>query len=198
MAEARHEQAATIARAYGSVTRALAEQSNAERIRVAQANFDANRNQVEEQAQQQAAQLGKIFQQHVGMTRANAAYRGVGGGSVVAIERAADAEAEVARRSIDINATNMIGALAANSLVPVEDPILAQIQGTFEGLQIGADFVAALEALEPDYRMTTNFIHTDLGYQPFQTKTAVPQQFDLGEQFPELTSFLRGDPDAST
>jgi hypothetical protein len=198
MAEARHEQATNIAKAYGAVSRALAEQANAERIRIAQANFDANRLQVEEQAAQKSSELARTFQQHVGMARANAAWRGVGGGSVTAQERAMDAEAEVARRNIDINATNMIGALAAGSLVPIEDPILAQIEGTFEGIMIGAEFVSALEALEPDFRTQTTYVQTGLGYQPIQSMTSTPQQFNLADQFPELTAFLQGDPNART
>lgn len=192
MADGVNGQAVQIARAYGSLTRALAERGNAERIRIAQANFDTARQQITAQRNQRAAELAGVFQQHIGTVRANAAYRGVGGGSVAALETAASAQAEVARRNIDINANNQIGAEASQALVPIEDPTLAQIEGTFQGLRIGGDFVTALAQLPSNRTRITEWVNTGLGYQPVYSYRETPGSFNLRGQFPELEQFLRG------
>lgn len=184
--------ATAIARSYGALTRALAERQNAERIRIAQANFDTTRSQINDQKRQKASELAGIFQSHIGTVRANAAYRGVGGGSVLALETGASAQAEVARRNIDINANNAIGAAAAQSLVPLEDPQLAQLEGTFRGLSMGSEFAAALASLPSSTQRYVEWVQTGLGWQAVNRTREVPAYFNLGEQFPELHAFLRG------
>ena len=191
MAEGADKKAVKIASAYGSLTRALTERTNAERIRIAQANFDVERKQVTAQKDQRASELAGIFQNHVGTVQANAAYRGVGGGSVAAIVGATSAEAEVARRNIDINANNAIGAAAAQAMVPIDDPVLSQLQGTFQGLDIGSNFVESLASLPSQHTSTTYWVNTSLGHQAVRINQETPGTFNLRDQFPELDAFLR-------
>lgn len=181
-----------IARAYGSLTRALVERQNSERIRIAQANFDASRQQITAAKDQKVAELAGVFQQHLGTIRANAAYRGVGGGSVAALLGSASADGEVARRNIDINANNQIGSEASQAIVPLDDPIMSQFQGFFQGLGIGSDFAQALASMPSSRVNDTTWINTSLGWQAWNTSREVPQTFNLGESFPELDAFLRG------
>lgn len=192
MAEPENGQAIKIARSYGTLTRALTERSNAERIRIAQANFDAGRTQVNAQRDQRASELAGVFQQHIGTIRANAAYRGVGGGSVAALEGAASAQAVVARRNIDINANNEIGSAASQAIVPVDDTILSELQGTFQGLGIGSDFVTSLAQLPSVRGSHTQWVRTGAGYQEVRFNTESPATVNLRGQFPELDAFLRG------
>jgi hypothetical protein len=176
-----------IARAYGALTRAIVAQSNAERIKVAQGNFDTGRRQIDAQAAERSAELSGVFQQHVGQLRSNAAFRGVGqGGSSSALERAAGAQAEVARRNIETNANNAIGALAAQSQIATEDEQLAELQGTFQGLSIGGDFVQALASLPSNTTQTSQWVNTGLGWQQVYTNHETPGSMDLSEMFPEL------------
>jgi hypothetical protein len=190
--DSKNNKAVEIGKAYGALTRALTEQANAERIRVAQANFNASRTQIEAQRNQRSADLSRTFQKHIGAVQANAAFRGVGGGSVAALIGEVTAEGEVARRNIDINANNAIGAEAAQAVVPIEDPALAQLEGTFRGLGIGSDFVEALDQLEPTRGTRTDWVRTGIGWQAVRRTTETPQNFDLRQMYPELDDFLRG------
>ncbi len=192
MADAKNNKAVQIGRAYGALTRRLTEQANAERVRIAQANFDATRTQIGQRRNEQVAELSGVFQKHIGSVVANAAFRGVGGGSVSALVGASTAEAEVARRNIDINANNMVGAAAAEATVPIEDPVLSELEGTFRGLGIGGDFVEALARLPSEKTESVDWIQTGLGYQAVKTTRETPASFDLQSQFPELTAFLDG------
>lgn len=187
-----NETAVRIAQAYGSLTRALVERQNAERVRIAQVNFDASRQQITAAKDQKVAELAGVFQQHIGTVRANAAYRGVGGGSVAALIGSAAAEGEVARRNIDINANNQIGSAASQAIVPLDDPMMSQFQGFFQGLGIGSDFSTALASMPSTRVNQTTWVNTSLGWQALNSSHEVPQSFDLGSQFPELDSFLKG------
>jgi hypothetical protein len=185
------DKAVQIARAYGQLTRAITERSNAERLRIAQGNYDATKAQIDAQAQQRASELSGVFQQHVGQLQANAAFRGVGaGGSTAALLASAGVEASVARKVIEINANNATGALAASSQIETEDAQLAQIQGTFQGLSIGNDFVSALASLPSSTVRQTNWVQTGLGWQPWYTYNEVPGQFNIENLFPDMGSLL--------
>lgn len=192
MADSTNSKAIPIAKAYGALTRALAERGNAERIRVAQANFDTTRTQIVEQKSQRASELSAVFQNHIATIQANAAFRGIGGGSPTALITSEGAKAEVARRNIDINANNAIGSAAAQASVQIEDPNLAEIEGTFKGLSIGSDFTRALDSLPARRSLETEWVNTGLGYQAVQRTRETPQTVDLREMFPELDRFLRG------
>lgn len=191
MADKEAQQAIRIARGYGQLSRALAEQANAERIRIAQGNFDASRRQIEAQGAERASELSRVFQRHTATVTANAAYRGVGGGSVAALVGSATAEAEIARRNIEINVNNAVGAEAAQASVPIEDPVLAELEGTFRGLQIGSEFVESLARLEPEQSQSTQWVKTGAGWQQVIRTRERPGEFSLLESFPELDQFLR-------
>lgn len=184
--------AISIARSYGALTRALVERQNAERIRAAQANFDTTRKQIDAAREQKVAELSGIFQNHIDTIRANAAYRGIGGGSVAALETSTSAQAEVARRNVDINANNAIGSAASQAIVPIEDPQLAQLEGTFRGLSIGGDFAAALANLPSTTQNYTEWVWTSIGWQAVNKTREIPGSFNLANQFPELNQFLGG------
>lgn len=192
MADANNNKAVGIAKAYGELNRALTERANSERIRVAQANFSASRNQIEAARAQKVSELSEVFSNHIASVQANAAYRGVGGGSIHALVGAATAEAEVARRVIDINANNAVGAEAAQATVPIDDPVLSQLEGTFKGLGIGGDFVNSLDQLPETSSHTTQWVKTGLGYQAVDVVTHDKQNVDITSQFPELDAFLKG------
>lgn len=192
MADAKNNKAVSIANAYGALNRALVEKANAEHVRVAQANFDAGRSQIEAARDQKVSELSGVFRTHIASIQANAAFRGVGGGSLNALVGSSTAEAEVARRVIDINANNAIGAEAAQATVPIDDPALAQLEGTFRGLGIGGDFVSALDSMPETTTHSTSWVHTGVGWQAVDSVTHEKQNFDLIGQFPELDKFLKG------
>lgn len=187
------QKALEIARAYGTLTRKLVERSNAERLRVAQGNFDAGRDQLTEQAREKSAELAGVFQKHLGQLGANAAYRGIGAsGSAAALAGSAAAEAGVARRNIEINANNSIGALAAQTQITTEDAQLAQLEGTFKGLSIGSSFTEALASLPDQHNQSTSWVQTGLGWQAVPTTTTTPGSLDIKDLFPEFSSILGG------
>lgn len=182
-----------IARAYGKVQRALAERSNAERIRLAQANFNTGRAQIEAAAGQEVSELSSIFRKHIGSIQSSAAVRGVGGASIQSLESSATAEAIRARTNIEINANNQIGSLASQSQVQIEDPALAEFSGVFQGLGIGSDFLTALQNLPENRRTRTEWVRGPSGgYQAIQITESSAQNFDIRSQFPELDAFLEG------
>lgn len=187
-----NQTAINIARAYGSLARAIAERQNAERSRVAQANFDATRNQINAQKAEKAAELSRVFRKHTASIRANAAYRGIGGGTVAALEGSASAEAEILRRNIEINANNAIGAAAAEANIPMEDPLLSQLEGTFQGLRLGMEFVNALALLPSQTVRNSTWVQTGAGWQQWYNYSQQPQYVNFTNLFPELNTFLNG------
>lgn len=185
------QKAVQIARSYGSLTRTLVERANAERLRVAQGNFDAGRTQISAQSRERSAELAGVFQRHVGQLKANAIYRGVGSaGSSAALVGASMAEAEVARRNIEINANNAVGALAAASQIETEDEALAEIEGAFRGLAIGGNFVEALASLAPVRTETSSWVNTGLGWQQLHNVNESPGRFDIRDIFPEFNELM--------
>lgn len=187
------QRALEIARSYGVLQRKLVERSNAERLRVAQGNFNAGRQQITDQVAERSAQLSSVFQKHMGQLSANAAYRGVGSaGSTAALAGTASVEAGVDRRNIEINANNSIGSLAAQTQITTEDAQLAQLEGTFKGLSIGSSFNEALASLPDKHSQSTSWVQTGLGWQAVNTTNTTPGSFDIKDVFPEFSSILGG------
>lgn len=181
------EKALQIGRAYGALTRAIAQQSNAERLRIAEQNFRTGRSQIDAQRAERTAELSRVFQRHVGQLQANAAYRGVGqAGSTAALVGASVAEAAVARRNIEINANNAIASLGAQSQPVLEDEQLAEMEGTFRGLSIGSDFAAAVASLPSTTKKSSKWVQTGLGWQELYSFEQVPGSLDLSKMFPEF------------
>jgi len=166
-----------IAKSYGEFQRDIVETQNEELVKTAQKNYDVAEQQIEDAAAEQSYQLSLQYQKARGAALAMAAYRGVS-------EPTAEAQAESyqaarARRSIEINAANSIAAAAAQAQVQLQDPNLAQFQGTMEGLRLGSSLAEAQANMPYNTVYHTEYVQTGIGWQPITTATRVQDTIDL-------------------
>ena len=166
-----------IAKSYGEFQRDIVETQNEELVKTAQKNYDVAEQQIEDAAAEQSYQLSLQYQKARGAALAMAAYRGVS-------EPTAEAQSESyqaarARRSIEINAANSIASAAAQAQVQLQDPNLAQFQGTMEGLRLGSSLAEAQANMPYNTVYNTEYVETGIGWQPITTATRVQDQIDL-------------------
>tara|TARA_R100001463_G_scaffold63620_1_gene116693 strand:+ start:148 stop:732 length:585 start_codon:yes stop_codon:yes gene_type:complete len=166
-----------IAKSYGEFQRDIVETQNEELVKTAQKNYDVAEQQIEDAAAEQSYQLSLQYQKARGAALAMAAYRGVS-------EPTAEAQAESyqaarARRSIEINAANSIASAAAQAQVQLQDPNLAQFQGTMEGLRLGSSLAEAQANMPYNTVYNTEYVETGIGWQPITTATRVQDEIDL-------------------
>lgn len=173
-----------IAKSYGEFQRDVALSQNEELVKTAQKNYDVAEQQIEDAAAEQSYQLSLEYQKARGAALAMAAYRGVA-------EPSAELQAESyqsarARRSIEINAANSIAAAAAQAQVQLQDPNLAQFQGTMEGLRLGSSLAEAQANMPYNTVYRTELVETGLGYQTIQVAHRVQETIDLSNLLEEL------------
>jgi hypothetical protein len=138
-----------IASAFGELSARAIRQQNEFSTRAAQRNFNATKRQALAAADQESRELAGVFAKHIGTLRANSAARGAGGTTASSLVQGSLAEGARARANIDINAANLIAQAASQSEVMLQDPVLAQLTGTLEGLQFGSQFAAAVASQPP-------------------------------------------------
>lgn len=121
--------------------------SNKRRLEVAQANRAAGEAQIGLEARVANRNISRSLSKFQGEQAAARAFRGGGGtaaGSAFAVTDAATAQAGDEAAIVAANAANKEIALAAQTQVILDDPVLAAIQGGIEGVNIAQSILGSL------------------------------------------------------